>query len=202
MKKPTLVVGMLALSACQTAMPTYQAASGPTDVGYFSAPADSGRQAVIYTGQKKMKPAQVAEYALLRAAELTLASGQEWFAVLHAANQQVRIGDDVNTIAGRSGSFLTSEATTAGAGGGGDRKSAGAGVGDGAVPGGPSTGGFGGGDVPYQVLERWTPSTVHRTTLLIQMGSGNEASFEGLEEAPEIYSAKKIADDIRAKMAR
>jgi len=200
-KRLTLVAATLALSACQTAMPSYQAASGPNGVGYFSAPADNGRQAVIYTGEKGMKPAQVAEYALLRAAELTISSGQEWFAVLHAASQQVQVGD-VNRIDGRSGSVLTGESTTAGAGGAGDRSTAGAGVADGSVPGGPSTGGFGGGDVPYQVLERWTPPTVHQTTLLVQMGSGKEASFEGLETAPEIYSAQKIMDQIRAKMAR
>jgi hypothetical protein len=192
---------MLALGACQTAMPSYQAASGPNSVGYFSAPADNGRQTVIYTGEKGMKPAQVAEYALLRAAELTIASGQEWFAVLHTASQQVQVGD-VNRIAGRSGSVLTGESTTAVAGGGGDRKSAGAGVADGTVPGGPSTGGFGGGDVPYQVIERWTPPTVHQTAIIIQMGSGREASIEGLENAPEIYSAKDVADRIRARMAR
>jgi hypothetical protein len=197
----TLVAATLVLSACQTAMPMYQAASGPNGVGYFSAPADSGRQVVIYTGEKGMKPAQVAEYALLRAAELTLASGQEWFAVLHAASQQVRVGD-VNRIAGRSGSVLTGESTTAGAGGGGDRSSAGAGVADGAVPGGPSTGGFGGGDVPYQVIERWTPPTVHQTAIVIQMGSGTEVSLDGLEKAPEIFSARAVADGIRAKMAR
>lgn len=201
MKKLALAAAMLALGACQTATPAYQAASGPGGIGYFSAAADGGRQAVTYTGEKGMKPAQVAEYALLRAAELTLAAGQEWFALLHTASQQVQAGD-VNRIAGRSGSVLTGESTKAGAGGGGDRRGAGAGVDDGAVPGGPSTGGFGGGDVPYQVLERWTPPMVHQTILLIQMGSGAEANFEGLETAPQIFSAREIAEQIRAKMAR
>jgi hypothetical protein len=182
-------------------MPSYQAASGPNAVGYFDAPADDGRQVVVYTGGKGMKPAQVAEYALLRAAELTLDSGQQWFAVLHTASRPVQPGE-VNRIAGRSGSVLTGEATTAGAGGAASRSGAGAGVDDGSVPGGPSTGGFGGGDVPYQVLERWSPTAVHQTTLLIQMGSGNEATFEGLETVPEILSARTVAEQIRAKMAR
>ena len=201
MKRLVLVAATLALSACQTAMPSYQAASGPNDVGYFSAPADGGRQVVTYTGGKGMTPARVAEYALLRAAELTLASGQEWFAVLHTASQQVQAGD-VNRIAGRSGSVLTGESATAGAGGGTPRTSVGAGVDDGSVPGGPTTGGFGGGDVPYQVIERWTPPKVHQTAIVIQMGSGKEVSLEGLETAPEVYSAKSVADRIRARMAR
>lgn len=199
MKRLTLVAATLALGACQTAMPSYQAASGPNAVGYFVTAADGGRQAITYTGEKGATPAQVAEFALLRAAELTLASGQEWFAVLHTASQKVQAGD-VNQISGRSGSVLTGESTTAGSGG--DRRGAGAGVEDATVPGGPTTGGFGGGDVPYQVLERWTPPTVNQTTLLIQMGSGKEASFEGLEATPEIFSAREVVDRIRAKMAR
>ena len=200
-KRLTVVAAALALTACQTAMPAYQAANSPNEVGYFSAPADNGRQAVIYTGEKSMTPAQVAEYALLHAAELTLSSGQEWFAVLHTESQKVQAGE-VNNIAGRQGSVLTGEPTTAGAGGGGDRSTASPGISDGGVPGGPSTGGFGGGDVPYQVLERWTPPTVAQTTLLVQMGSGSEANFEGLETVPEIYSAREVAERIRAKMAR
>jgi hypothetical protein len=200
-KRLPLVAATLALSACQTATPAYQAARSPAEVGYFSAPAENGLQAVTYTGEKGMSPAQVAEYALLRAAELTVSSGQQWFAVLETVSQPVKLGE-VNRIAGRSGSVLTGESTTAGAGGGGDRRTAGAGVGDGAVPGGPSTGGFGGGDVPYQVLERWTPPTVNQTTLVIQMGSGSELSFEGLETAPEVFAAQDVAARIRAKMGR
>ena len=189
MKRLTLLAATLALSACQTAAPSYEAATGPNQIGYFSTPVDGGRVAVTFTGKKGMKPAQVAENALLRAAELTLESGQEWFAVLHTASQEVQVGD-VNRIAGRSGSVLTGESATAGAGGGGDRRGAGA------------TGGFGGGDVPYQVLERWTPPTVNQTTLLIQMGSGTQASFEGLETTPEIFSARSVADRIRDKARR
>ena len=197
MKYFTLLAATLALGACQTVAPAYRAASAPGEVGYFSAPAEAGRQAVSYTGQKGMSPAQVAEYALLRAAELTIESGQQWFAVLQSASRQVQVGD-VNRIAGRSGSFLTGESATAGSGG--DRRGAGAGVDDATVPGGPSTGGFGGGDVPPQVLERWKPATVSQTTLLVQMGSGREANFEGLERVPEIFSAREVAERIRAKM--
>ena len=201
MKRLILIAATLALGACQTAMPPYRAGSGPNDIGYFSAPAGGARHTVTYTGAKGMTPAQVAEFALLRAAELTLASGQEWFAVLHSTSRQVQAGD-LNRIQGRSGSVLTGESTTAGAGGGRDRSTAAAGGDDGTVPGGPSTGGFGGGDVPYQVLERWTPPRVHQTALIIQMGSGTEASLEGLEEVPEIFSARAIADRIRARMER
>jgi hypothetical protein len=197
-KRVILLASVLALGACQTTTASYEAASGPNQVGYFSAPVDEGRLAVSYTGKKGMTPAQVAEFALLRAAELTLASGQEWFAVLHTDSQKVQVGD-INSIAGRSGSILTGESTTAGSGG--DRTGATPGIDDAGVPGGPTTGGFGGGDVPYQVLERWTPPTVNQTILIVQVGSGNQASFEGLESTPEIYSAQEVAAQIRAKMS-
>lgn len=196
MRKLVLIVSTVALGACQTSTASYEAASGPGQIGYFSAPIEDGRMAVTYTGKKGMTEAKVAEFALLRAAELTLSSGQQWFAVLHTDSRDTRLGE-INRIDGRTGAILTSESTTAGSGG--DRRGAGAGVEDGTVPGGPTTGGFGGGDVPYQVLERWRPPTVKQTTLIVQMGSGNQASFEGLESTPEIYSAQEVAAQIRAK---
>ena len=192
-----LTASLAALAACQTSTASYQAASGPGQIGYFSAPVEDDRVAVTYTGKKGMTEAQVAEFALLRAAELTLASGQQWFAVLHADSREAQVGD-INRIDGRSGAILTSEATTAGSGG--DRTGAGPDIKDAQVPGGPTTGGFGGGDVPYQVLERWRVPGVKQTTLIVQMGSGSQASFEGLESTPEIYSAQEVAAQIRAKM--
>jgi hypothetical protein len=196
-KRLILIGSTIALAACQTSTASYQAASGPGQVGYFSAPVEDDRVAVTYTGKKGMTEAQVAEFALLRAAEVTLASGQQWFAVLHSDSRDAQVGD-INRIDGRSGAILTGESTTAGSGG--DRTGAGPGVEDSPVPGGPTTGGFGGGDVPYQVLERWRPPSVKQTTLIVQMGSGNQASFEGLESTPEIYSAQEVAAQIRAKM--
>jgi hypothetical protein len=147
-----------------------------------------------------MSAAQVAEYAFLRAAELTSSSGQQWFAVLKSDSRLVPLsrGNDLET---RAGPVMGAGGTTAGAGGG-DRSDAAPGVSDGGVPGGPSIGGFGGGDVPYQAIERWTPQQVYQTTLLIQMGSGKEAKFEGYDKAPEIFSAKSVSDEIRAKMPK
>lgn len=201
MKKflPIAVTAMLV--ACTTTTPPYQAAGGPNSVGYFAAPAENGRYAVSYTGSKEMSAAQVAEFAMLRAAEITSAAGQEWFAVVNTVSRKVQVGD-VNDIDGRSGAVFSTGSVATGAGGGASRAGSAPGVSDGSVPTGPSTGGFGGGDVPYQVLERWTPPTVHQTMLLVQMGSGSQVSFEGLETAPEIYSAQAVADQIRAKMAR
>ena len=201
MKKLVLVAASLALGACGASGPVYQAAGGPNSAGYFAAPTEDGRYAVTYTGSKKMSAAQVAEFALLRAAELTSSSGQQWFAVLQSTSRQVQLGEE-NDLDARAGPVLGGGGTSAGAGGGGDRSTATPGISDGGVPGGPSIGGFGGGDVPYQVVERWTPQSVYQTTLLIQMGSGNEASFEGLTTAPEIFAAQDVAAEIRAKMEK
>ena len=49
-------------------------------------------------------------------------------------------------------------------------------------------------------LERWQPPTVPQTVIIIQMGRGEQAKFAGLDKAPEIFSAKTTAEDIRAKM--
>lgn len=201
MKKLILVAATLVLNACGGSSPVYQAAGGPNSAGYFAAPTSDGRYAVTYTGSKKMSAAQVAEFALLRAAELTSSSGKQWFAVLESTSRQVQVGE-ANDLDARAGPVLGGGGTSATAGGGGDRSTATSGIGDGGVPGGPSIGGFGGGDVPYQVVERWTPQTVHQTTLIIQMGSGNQAAFEGLTSAPEIFSAQDVATDIRAKMEK
>jgi hypothetical protein len=51
------------------------------------------------------------------------------------------------------------------------------------------------------VLERWTPPMVPQTVIVIQMGKGEKAAFPGLTKAPEIFSAKTTASDIRAKTA-
>lgn len=194
------LLAIMALGGCQTAQPGYGPADG-SGVGYSQFEAPQGRTTVVYTGSKGASPREVAEYAILRAAELTLGSGNDWFAVMEAMTRPLA-ARDINSIAGRTGSVLTNPAITAEAGGIGNKSSAAPGVADGIVPGGPSIGGFGGGDVPYQVIERWNGREAHRSILVIQMGKGSKASFEGLEKAPEIYSAEAISREIRAKMSR
>jgi hypothetical protein len=191
----------IVLSACAASAPvaTYQAAEHLGSLGYVTAPAESGRYTVAYTGARGMSRAQVAEYALLRAAEFTVESGHEWFAIIDSTTQSVQLTREGDLQARSGGGFMTGESAGTGAGGAGASPSP-SGVSDPGTRGGPSTGGFGGGDVPYQVLERWTPPTVAQTVILIQMGSGDEARFPGLSEAPEILPAKSTAEEIRGKM--
>jgi hypothetical protein len=193
-----IATAAITLTACASApAPTYQAAADLGTSGYLTAPAEDGRHTVAYTGEKGMTRAQVAEYALLRAAELTIESGQEWFAVIDTTNQAVQLTSGKDDLQSRSGGgFVSGES----AGTGTSAAPSPGGVSDSVTRGGASTGGFGGGDVPYQVIERWKPPTVPQTVIVIQMGKGSQASFEGLDKAPEIFSAKSVAADIRGKM--
>ena len=81
MKRPVLALAAaLALTACAT--PTvYQPASGPTAVGYSEYRIEPGRYRVMFRGGGGAPPEQVMDYALLRAADLTLSQGYDWFRV-------------------------------------------------------------------------------------------------------------------------
>jgi hypothetical protein len=179
----------------------YEAAPDVNSAGYMTAPTDNGRFFVVYTGGKGMTREQVAEYALLRAAEFTAESGQEWFAVIETKSQRVQLAAAKDDLRSRGGGFIGGPGgSSAGAGGTGNPAASPRGASDASTAGGASTGGFGGGAPPPQVMERWTPPRVPQTVIVIQMGSGEKASFPGLEKAPEIFSAKTTAADIRAKM--
>jgi hypothetical protein len=179
--------------------PVYEAATDTNGAGYLTAPAENGRYAVVYTGSKGMTREQVAQFALLRAAEFTSEAGKEWFAVISTKNQKVQLAQS-DDLKGRSGGgFLGGPGgTSTGAAGTGGPASRG--TADAQTGGSATAGGFGGGAPPTQVLERWTPPTVPQTVIVIQMGSGEQAKFAGLDKPPEIFSAKTVASEIRAKM--
>ena len=84
----------LLLTACATSGPTvYRAAEGPPNaVGYSEYRLEAGRYRVTFQGGAGAPEAQIADYALLRAAELALRDGYDWF----------RIADRAMTIAGES----------------------------------------------------------------------------------------------------
>jgi hypothetical protein len=200
MKPILMIVAACSLAACASTPVVYEAATELNSSGYMEMPVENGRQAVAYTGTKGMSREQVAQFALLRAAELTTAAGQEWFAVTDKKTQAVQLVKKQEDLKGRSGGIVTGESSGTATGGSG--RSPSGGVSDGGTRGGPSTGGFGGGDVPYQVLERWTPPTVHQAIIVIQMGKGTQANLPGLDQTPEFYDAKAVAADIRAKMSK
>ena len=68
----------LALSACASLAP-YGPATGPSSQGYAEQRVESNRYRITYRGVGN--PGPVSDYALLRAADLTVQDGFDWFEV-------------------------------------------------------------------------------------------------------------------------
>lgn len=161
----------------------YKVADKPGDAGYFNVLEDGGFWTVGYTGEPGQSSREIAEYALKRAADLTAEQHQAWFAVLTTTNRMVQLGvaDDLQARAGNfmgSGAGSTTSAPIAGAPGTNSQN---------------NTGTFGGSSVPNDVLETWQPRKVRQTILVIELGSGDNASFPGLDHTPEIFPATSSA---------
>jgi hypothetical protein len=75
------VSAAIGLGACASS-PGYRAAPNATAAGYSEQVLDSNHWRVRYTGTTRMSSADVQDYALMRAAQLTLANGGQWFQVV------------------------------------------------------------------------------------------------------------------------
>lgn len=71
----------LSLAACATAPTVYQPAAGPQAVGYSEYRIEPGRYRVTFRGGPGAPPQQVMDYALVRAADLAISEGYDWFRV-------------------------------------------------------------------------------------------------------------------------
>ena len=71
----------LALAACATAPTRYQPAVGRDAVGFSEYRIEPGRYRITFRGGPGAPPEQVSDYALLRAADLAIAEGYDWFRV-------------------------------------------------------------------------------------------------------------------------
>lgn len=80
---PLLVAAALGLAACQTTptLMVYGPAAGPTAPGYAETSIEQGRWRVTYRGPSGAEPRQVWDFAMRRAAELTLREGYDWFRI-------------------------------------------------------------------------------------------------------------------------
>jgi hypothetical protein len=81
-------VAALALSACATEPTHFQPAGGPRAVGFSEMRIEPGRYRVTFQGGPGAPPAQVEDYALLRAANLALADGYDWFRITERITRQ------------------------------------------------------------------------------------------------------------------
>lgn len=157
----------------------YKIAEKPGASGYFDVQEQGTIWTVGYTGEPGQSNREVADYALKRAADLAAEQHQEWFAVIRTTNRMVPLGvpDDLQTRAGNfmgSGAGGTTQAPVSGAPAANSRN---------------NTGTFGGSAVPDDVLENWQPRRVRQTILVIELGSGDDRSFPGLDHAPQIFPA-------------
>jgi hypothetical protein len=86
----------LALSACAT--PTvYQPAANPRSVGFSEYRIEADRYRITFVGGNGAPAAQVQDYALLRASEVALANGYDWFRVTDRWMEQVGGGSGGGT---------------------------------------------------------------------------------------------------------
>ncbi|WP_068876725.1 MULTISPECIES: hypothetical protein [unclassified Phenylobacterium] len=81
MKRLVVVAAALSLAACATAPTLYQPAAGPQAVGYSEYRIEPGRYRVTFRGGPGAPPQQVMDYALVRAADLAISDGYDWFRV-------------------------------------------------------------------------------------------------------------------------
>lgn len=78
---PALTALSLSLAACATAPTVYQPATSANAIGYSEYRIEPGRYRVTFQGGEGAPPEQVMDFAIMRAADLALAEGYDWFRV-------------------------------------------------------------------------------------------------------------------------
>lgn len=76
-----LALSLMLLSGCATAPTLYAASPAPNAAGYSEFRLEPGRYRVTFQGGPGAPINQVSDYALLRAAELAVRDGYDWFRV-------------------------------------------------------------------------------------------------------------------------
>ncbi len=101
---------VLMLAACASA-PYYVAAERSGDVGYSEQKLENDRFRVSYTSRAGAGREEATQFALLRAAQLTLEEGRTWFDVLsnraqtaqaRSSGPRISLGGSVGSVGGRT----------------------------------------------------------------------------------------------------
>src|SRR6266404_1039862 len=109
----------LSLTACATEPTRFQPAAGPSAVGFSEMRIEPGRFRVTFQGGPGAPPAQVEDYALLRAADLAVAEGYDWFRVTERMTRQNGYSGGSLSVGVGGASFGRHSATGVGVGAGG-----------------------------------------------------------------------------------
>ena len=101
-----LIFSAAVLAACATTPTLYGPQAGPRTAGYSEYRLEAGRYRVTFQGNPGAPVNQVSDYALLRAAELALRDGYDWFRVADRVTQNTGQGRGSSlSIGGGSGGY-------------------------------------------------------------------------------------------------
>lgn len=120
----TILGVALILAACASG-PFYVPAERDGDVGYSEQKLENDRYRVSYTSRADASREEATQFALLRAAQLTLAEGRTWFDVLsnraqaaqaRSSGPRISLGGSVGSVGGRTATGLGLGASFGGGG--------------------------------------------------------------------------------------
>ncbi len=113
LRQLAIIAAAFTLSACASSgPPPYTAASSQSGAGYSETQIESNRYFVTYRAPSSAEVSVLEDYALLRAAEVTLQNGREWFWVdrrtldqqtSRSSGPSVGVGIGGGSYGGRSG---------------------------------------------------------------------------------------------------
>jgi hypothetical protein len=104
MRVSAALISMFLLVACATAVGTQYAPAGKGGYGYSDTRIEEGRYRITFAGDGATSPDAVEDFALLRAAELALAGGYDWFRVVgRSVDEQEKGGVGIGAGVGGGG---------------------------------------------------------------------------------------------------